>query len=118
MSELIADASSLTRIQVETLKIHLLVARNQINIQQALQSRKNRVVSRGTYYRILAQAKMNVRKSLFTVATAAQLGLLKPEDVQKLLSAVMKIPGDIDEKSLSEVMVLIDAVADRIVMLS
>jgi Glu-tRNA(Gln) amidotransferase subunit E-like FAD-binding protein len=113
----VANLSSLTRVQVETLKMRMLVSRNEINMQQALKSRKHGGISRGTYYRILAQAKKNIRKSLFTVATAAQLGLLKPEDVQKLISSVSMIPGDVDPEKLPEILALLNAMAERIVML-
>ena len=113
----IADFSSLTRVQVETLKTHLAVRRHEINMQQALKSRKNRGVSRGTHYRILAQAKQNVRRSLFTIATAVQLGMLNPEDVQKLISSVTMIPTVVDSERLTEILALLNAVADRIVML-
>ena len=82
-----------------------------------MKSRKISGISRGTYYRILAQAKKNVKKSLFTVATAAQLQLLKPEDVQKLISSVSLIPDDVDSDKLPEVLALVNAVAERIVML-
>jgi Glu-tRNA(Gln) amidotransferase subunit E-like FAD-binding protein len=115
--ETIADLSSLTRIQVETLKTHLAVNNNEINMKDALKSRKTSGISRGTHYRILAQAKKNVKRSLFTVATASQLGLLKPEDVQKLISTVTMIPGGVDPDKLPEILALVNAVADRIVML-
>ena len=113
---MVANLSSLTTVQVETLKMHISVSRNEINMEQALKSRKHGGISRGTYYRILAQAKKNIRESLFTVATAAQLGLLKPEDVQKLISSVSMIPGDIDPEKLREILVLLNAMAERIVM--
>jgi hypothetical protein len=115
--ETIADLSSLTNVQIQTLKIHLAVARHEINIQEALKSRKISGISRGTHYRILAQAKKNVKQSLFTVATAVQLGLIKADDVQKLVSSVSLIPTDIDSQKMPEVLALIEAVADRIVML-
>jgi len=83
----------------------------------ALKTRKNPGISRGTHYRILTQAKKNVTKSLFTVAVAVQMGLLKPEDVQKLISAVSMIPTDVDPEKLPEVMALVRVLADRIVML-
>jgi hypothetical protein len=115
--EVIADLSSLTRIQVETLKIHHAVLKGEINMDVALTTRKNSGISRGTHYRILTQAKKNVTKSLFTVATAVQMGLLKPEEVQKLISTVSMIPADIDPEKLPEVMALVRVLADRIVML-
>jgi len=83
----------------------------------ALRIRRNSGISRGTHYRILAQAKKNVAQSLFTVATAVQMGLVKPEDVQKLISAVSMIPAEMDSEKVPEVMTLAKVLADRIVML-
>ena len=102
---------------MDALEMHLAVINHQINIQEALRSRKSSGISRGTHYRILAQARKNIRKSLFTVAVGAQLGLLKPEDVQKLISSISIIPAKVDPEKMSEVLALVNAVADRIVML-
>jgi len=115
--EAISDLSSLTRVQVETLKIHRALLKGEINMDTALKTRRNVGISRGTHYRILAQAKKNVTKSLFTVATAVQMGLVKPEDVQKLISTMSMIPADVDQEKLPEVMTLARVLADRIVML-
>ena len=112
----IGDLSSLTNVQVETLKIHLLVVKGEINMDIALKTRRNSGVSRGTHYRILAQARKNIRESLFTVATVVQLGLVKPEDVQKLIVMMSSIPLDADRDKLEEAMVVAKALADRIVM--
>ena len=115
-SEAIANLSSLTTIQVETLKIHRAVMKAEIKMDIALKMRRNSGISRGTHYRILAQAKKNIRESLFTVATAVQMGLLKSEDVQKLISSVSMIPADVDPEKLPEVIALVKVLADRIVM--
>jgi hypothetical protein len=114
--EAIVDLSSLTRIQVETLQLHVAVRKSQIRMQDALKTRKNIGISRGTHYRILAQAKKNIRESLFTVALAVQMGLLKPEDIQKLVSSVSMIPVDADPEKLPEVLALMGVLANRIVM--
>ena len=115
-SEAIADLSSLTRIQVETLKIHRSVIKAEIKMDSALKMRNTSGISRGTHYRILAQAKKNITESLFTVATAVQMGLLKSEDVQKLISSVSMIPADVDPEKLPELIALVKVLADRIVM--
>jgi len=115
--EVISDLSSLTRVQVETLKLHRAVLKGEINMDSALKMRRNAGISRGTHYRILGQAKKNVSEALFTVATAVQMGLVKPEDVQKLISAVSIIPADVDPEKVPEVMTLARMLADRIVML-
>jgi len=113
----VSDLSSLTRVQVDTLKVHQALTKGEINMDTALRTRKNSGISRGTHYRILQQARKNVVKSLLTVATAAQLGLLKPEDVQKLIATVSTIPVDLDPTKMSEVVTLVAVLADRIVML-
>ena len=115
--EAVADLSSLTRIQLETLKLHQGVLKGEINMDIALKSRTNTPISRGTHYRILAQAKRNITRSLFTVAVAVQMGLVKSEDVGKLVSSISMIPTDVDEEKLPEIMALAKVLADRIVML-
>jgi hypothetical protein len=116
-AEVIGGFSSLTRIQLETLEIHRDVLKGIINMDMALKKRKDSGISRGTHYRILAQGRKNVIESVFTVAVAVKLGLVKLEDVQKLVSTVVMIPADIDQEKLSEVVSLIKTLADRIVML-
>ena len=115
--ETIFDLSSLTKIQVETLKIHRSVLKAEISMNVALTIRRNSRISRGTHYRILAQARKNIRKSLFTVACAVQMGLLRPEDVQKLLATASMIPDDVDQQKLRQLVALVKEVAERIVML-
>ena len=111
----LSELSSLTRTQLETLKIHRSMQKAEINIHTALRMRKDSGISRGTHYRILAQAKKNVRESLFTVATAVQLGLIKPDDVQKLVATVSLVPVDMSEERNGEVLALLEALVDRIV---
>lgn len=115
-SEAIVSLSSLTRIQVETLKLHQAVLKDEIQMVNALKMRRNLGISRGTHYRILAQAKRNITRSLFTVAVAVQMDLLKSEDVQKLISSVSMIPVDVDSEKLAEIVALVTVLADRIVM--
>jgi len=112
-----ANLSSLTRIQMETLRIHLEVRKSSVNIQEALKIRKGSGISRGTYYRILAQARKNIRQSLFTVVVMLQLGVLKPDDVQKLVAAISVIPQEVEEEKYEEVLAIVGTLIDRIVML-
>lgn len=51
------------------------------------------------------------------MATAVQMGLVKADEVQKLISMVSMIPVDLDPEKLPEVVAIVSAVADRIVML-
>ncbi len=115
--ESVSDLSSLTRVQVETLKTHLTLLKGEITMDVALRIRKNSSISRGTHYRILHQARENIVESLLTVATAVQLGLLKQEDVQKLVATVSTVPVDLDSTKAPEVVALVRVLAERIVML-
>lgn len=113
--ESVCDLSSLTRTQAETLEMHHRVRESQINMETALKMRKVTGIRRGTHYRILAQARRNVKQSLFTVAVAVRLGLLKAEDVQRLIVSISAIPEGIDPDRLAEVIRLAELLADRIV---
>jgi hypothetical protein len=110
------DLSSLTRIQFETLQLHLAVRQAKINVQDALKRGKKSPISRGTHYRILAQARKNVKQSLFTVAVAVQIGLLKQEDVLKLIGSVSAIPPDVEPQKMAEILPLVRILVERIVM--
>ena len=116
-AESISDLSSLTKVQVQTIKIHSAVAKREINMENALKMRNPLGISRGTHYRVRAQAKKNITRSLFTVAIAAQMGVVKPEDVQRFVAIVSTIPNDVDPEKVGEFIVVVKALANRIVML-
>ena len=44
------------------------------------------------------------------------MGLVKADEVQKLISMVSMVPVDVDPERLPEVIALVGAAADRIVM--
>lgn len=113
----LSDLSSLTKVQVETLKIHRAVRKGEISMDNALRMRKTFGISRGTHYRIVDQGKRNIVRSLLTVATAVQMGLLNAEDAQKFISTVSAIPSGVDPEKLPEVTELVRVLAQRIVML-
>jgi len=114
--ERVSDFSSLTVVQVETLKIHRARRKNEITMEEALKRRRVSGISRGSHYRVLRQAKNNIKSSLFTVAVAVQLGLIKAEDVQKFVSSVLMIPESLDPEKAPGVLALVSALAERIVM--
>jgi hypothetical protein len=112
----IVDMSSLTRVQLETLKLYVAVTQNQITLQEALRSRKILGISKGTHYRIISQARRNFERSLFTVAVGVQMGLLKPTDLQKFFTSVSTVPDQVDPERLPEVMSLVETLVSRLVM--
>ncbi len=113
----VADLSSLTKVQLETIKLYLAVTHHTISLEEALRSRKISGVSKGTHYRIVSQARGNLERSLFTVVVGVQMGLLKPTDLQKFFASVSLLPTDVDPDKVPEVMSLVQALVSRLVML-
>lgn len=86
-------------------------------MQEALKIRKDSSISKGTHYRILAQARRNVRKSVFTMAMAVQLGIVRSDELQKLMVLMSKAPMEADPATMEEVTAIVVALVNRIVML-
>jgi len=114
--ETIGERSSLTRVQIETLILRMAVSRGEISLKEALTKRKGVAISPGTYYRVLGQAKMNLRRALFGVLVGVQLGLIRKEELERFFSAASRIPAEINGKE-ADVMQLLDALVERLVML-
>ncbi len=112
----IIDLSSLTEIQVETLRIELARRKHEITMQEALKTRKISGISRGAHHRVLLQAKANVKAALFTLAVAVHLGVLNLEEAQKLILSASSIPDDLDSNKTTEILGLVNVLAERIVM--
>jgi hypothetical protein len=112
----IVDLSSLTEAQFETLRIEVARRKHEINMEQALRTRNISRISRGTYYRVLQQARNNIKGSLFTLAVALRLWVVNMEDVQKLILSASSIPDELAPAKAAEVLSLADTLADRIVM--
>ena len=116
-SESLADLSSLTRTQIETIKLQQAASRGEIRVSDAIKLRTNSPISKGTHYRILGQARENVKKSIVTTAIAVQLGIVRPEDLLKIVESVSKVPLEVDDATLRNVTAIIVALINRIVML-
>lgn len=93
------------------------MVRGEITLQEVLKMRKDSSISKGTHYRILAQARRNVRKSVLTTAIAVQLGIIRSEELQKLVTLVSRAPTEADPSTMEEVSALVVALVNRIVML-
>ncbi len=112
----LAERSTLTRVQLETLALHRRVLSGEISLKQAADQRKRGPVSVGAYYRVVGQAQKNVRASILTVLTALWLGYVKFEDVSRLLQLVGKGPIELGEEETDQLMAVLDAVLDKLVM--
>jgi len=107
---------SLTKRQIEVLSSQVS-ARNTLRNGLATEG-MDRItrVSEGSHYRVLGQARKNVNEALYTMLLCSRMGILRSDDLFKLLLLINKAPSELDVSS-NEVMSLVDALVRKIVMI-
>jgi len=111
---------SLTKTQIQTIVLHKSVRKGDLSIKDALKRRARDgrdAVTLGAYYRVLEQARSNVRESVYTLLLCSWLNLLKSGDLEKLMQIVSKTPLEMDQETSEQVASLIEALVKQIVML-
>jgi len=83
--ESLVEDSSLTPRQLEALQSYLRVVLGEIKYKEAAVSGTSKPVTIGSYFRTVQQARDNIRKSVVTLLIGLWLGLVKPDDVRRLL---------------------------------
>ncbi len=118
--ERLAADSTLTRIQVETLELQKRVLAGEIKLGQAAAQRVGRrtrgPVTVGAYYRVLNQARGNIRASILTVLAAMQLGYVKFDDLARLLQLVGQGSAELGGEEADRLIGVLNALLDRLVM--
>lgn len=120
IDQYLAEQSGLTVVQIETLKLHKLVISGEITAKNAASSRSSdgkKGVPAGAYYRVLRQATRNVEQAVYTILLADRLGLLKLDDFRRLLDLISKSRRELDDSDAQQVISLLQALVNRIVML-
>lgn len=117
LDEAFEKRSSLTKVQVECIKLHILVKQGLLKGGEAAKRRGKSGSSPGSYYRVLSQSRKNIVSSLFTLSLAMRLGAVRTEDVEHLVNLVSRIPREIDDGDASQVISLIDVLTRRLVMI-
>lgn len=116
LPEALVDESILTRRQLEALQSYLRVALGEMRYREAAVSSLSKRVTVGSYFRTVKQARANVRKSIVTLLIGLWLGIVRPEDVRRLLDmaggSVAALPDEERERFVSVLRVLLQ----RIVM--
>jgi hypothetical protein len=112
----LVSRSSITRVQVETINLRKRVLAGQLKLVEAAGLRGGGPVRVGTFYRVLDQAKNNVERSIFSVLLAIRLGVLKPEELNRLFSLVSQ-PGEVDQEAAMDIMRVLNPLIRRLVML-
>ncbi len=109
--------SSFTDAQVQTLELSKRVKRGEITVKEATYMRKIGGVKAGSYYRVLGQARGNLRRTAFTLIVAAKLQIVDVEDLIRLLNMVRQTPEEMSEENLQQFTQLINQVVRRLVMI-
>jgi len=87
-----------------------------MSLKQAADLRGKGPVTVGAYYRVVGQARKNLRASILTVLTALLLGYVKFEDVSRLLRMVSQSPMELGEEGTNQLIVVLNGILDQIVM--
>ena len=106
----------LTPRQLEALRSYLRVALGEMKYKEAATSSPTKRVTVGSYFRTVQQARENIRKSIVTLLIALWLGLVKPEDVQRLLDTAGRNVGALSDEEKDRFVAVLHALVQRIVM--
>lgn len=110
------DESTLTRRQLEALRSYIRVALGEMRYREAAASGPSKGVTIGSYFRTVKQARANVRKSVATLLIGLWLGLVKPEDVRRLLDTAGGNAMDLPDEERERFVSVLRALLDKIVM--
>lgn len=120
VAERLAADSTLTRVQIETLELQKRVLAGEIKLSQAaaqrIQKQTKGPVTVGAYYRVLKQARGNIRASILTVLAAMQLGYVKYDDLARLLELVGRSSAELRGEEADRLVGVLNALLDRLVM--
>ncbi len=100
---------------MEALESYLRVALGEIRYREAAASGTSKPVTVGSYFRSVQQARENVRKSIVTLLIGIWLGVVKVEDVRRLLDVAGGGVRDLSAEENARLVGLLRALVDRIV---
>jgi hypothetical protein len=87
LPESLVEDSSLTSRQLEALQSYLRVALGEMSYREAASDGTSKRVTIGSYFRTVQQARQNVQRSIVTLLIGVWLGIVKVEDLRRLLDA-------------------------------
>jgi len=116
LPETLVDESTLTRRQLEALRSYLRVALGEMKYRQAAAGGPSKKVTVGSYFRTVRQARTNVRRSIVTLLIGVWVGVVKPEDVRRLLDTAGGNVLDLPEEERERFVAVLRVLLQRIVM--
>jgi hypothetical protein len=116
LSDALMKQSNLTKKQLESLMSYARVAKGEMLYREAAASRSEKAVTIGSYYRTVQQGRNQIRESVVTVLVAIAIGLVKMEDVRKLLELVGKENIEVVEEDREHFTLILQTLLYKIVM--
>lgn len=123
LPEGLVSESSLTERQLESLVLYVRVAIGEMKLREAtaLASKtKRRMPERpqtvGSYYRTVQQARKNIRKSIVTLLIGIWLGVVKMEDVRRLLEVAGGGIRELSDEETGQLIAVLRSLTGKIVM--
>jgi len=116
LPEVLIEQSNLTEKQLESLVSYVRVASGEMRYREAAALRPGKPVTIGSYYRTVQQGRNQVRESIATVLVAIAVGLVKLEDVRRLLELVGKGDAEVAEEDRKRFATILQTLLDKIVM--
>jgi hypothetical protein len=116
LPDALIEQSNLTEKQLESLISYVKVASGDMRYREAAALRSERPVTIGSYYRTVQQGRNQIRESIVTVLVAVAVGLVKLEDVQKLLELVGKGDSEVAEEDKERFTTILRTVLNKIVI--
>lgn len=118
------DESTMTIRQLEALQSYIKVAVGRMRYREAAssmsQSRKTQrtgvSLTVGSYFRTVQQARVNVRKSIVTLLIGLWVGVVKPEDIRRLLDLASPTVVGLSGEEEDRFVVVLRALLQKIVM--
>lgn len=116
LPESLVSESALTRRQLEALRSYMRVVLGEMRYREAAASGPSRRVTVGSYFRTVTQAKTNIRKSIATLLIGLWLGIVKPEDVRRLLDTAGGAVADLSDQERERFVAVLRVLLEKIVM--
>lgn len=116
LPDALMEHSNLTEKQLESLVSYVKVVAGEMHYRDAAALRSEKSVTIGSYYRTVQQGRTQVRESIVTVLVAIVVGLVKVEDVRRLLELVGKGDAEVAEEDKERFAVILQTLLDRIVI--
>ena len=106
----------MTDRQLEALRSYVGVALGEVRFRDAASRGTSKPVTVGSYFRTVQQARENLRRSLATLLIGLWLGVIKQDDVRRLLDLAGAGDRDLADEEKNRFVAVLRALIQKIVM--